>query len=69
MFIHDWNLPGQLRSKQAMVSDADPTQSAPPPAGAGLLHCRVRVVFPSPHVLLQEDQTLHADHRPSTLTT
>lgn len=55
----------QLRSRHPCVSDLTPGQSAPPWAGAGLLHARSRVLIPLPHVLLQGDQGPQVDHFPS----
>lgn len=47
---------------QEAVSTLLPTQSLPPCAGGGLLHCRTLVLFPRPpHVI---EHALHLFHRP-----
>ena len=49
---------------QVSVSDAWPEHWAPPYAGAGLLHCLVRVRVPPPQVLLQEEKELQDPQPP-----
>jgi hypothetical protein len=58
--VHAWVL-------QACDSDAEPTQAAPPLAGAGLLQRRVRVRVPPPQVRLQVPNAAHAPQFPLTL--
>jgi hypothetical protein len=58
--VHAWVL-------QACDSDPDPTQAAPPLAGAGLLQRRVRVRVPPPQVRLQVPNEAHAPQFPLTL--
>ena len=50
---------------QVSVWDASPEHWAPPLAGAGLLHCLVRVRVPPPQVLLQEEKELQDPQPPS----
>ena len=49
---------------QVSVWDASPEHSAPPLAGAGLLHCLVRVRVPPPQDLLQEEKELQEPQPP-----
>ena len=49
---------------QVSVWDASPEHGAPPLAGAGLLHCLVRVRVPPPQVLLQEEKELQEPQPP-----
>ena len=55
------NLPGHWRTKQASILFASPLQGAPPLGGAGLMHRRVRLLVPFPHVSLQADQGPQGD--------
>ena len=48
-------LPGHGFVLQVSVCVADPTQSAPPWAGEGLVQERVRVFTPLPHDLVQAE--------------
>ena len=50
---------------QVSVWVASPEHSAPPMDGAGLLHSLVRVLFPPPQVLLQEEKELQVPQPPS----
>ena len=67
-YTYSFALPGHANLLQLFVLLLGPTQSAPPPSGAGFVHVRVRVRNPTPHVL---EQLLQGDHRvqpPSTVT-
>lgn len=44
-----------------------PTQSNPPPDGAGLLHLRSCVIVPKPQVTEQSEKTPQLDQPPSTV--
>ena len=57
---------GQSRTKQAPILFGSPLQGAPPWAGAGLLHKRVRFLVPLPHVSLHADQAPQLDQFPAT---
>ena len=50
---------------QVSVWDASPEHWAPPRDGGGLLHSLVRVLFPPPQVLLQEEKELQVPQPPS----
>ena len=54
-----FNIPGQAAVLQLAVSDDEPSQSLPPPAGAGLVQVRVLDFAPVPHVFVQEEYSLH----------
>jgi len=49
-----------------VVSTRAPTQSAPPLAGAGLLHCRVLDWTPPPHFAVQAEYAPQAENPPFT---
>ena len=51
---------------QTFNSESFPWQVCPPNNGAGLLHSRFLVLFPLPHVFVQELHSSHAPHVPST---
>ena len=55
-----------VREVQVWDAVAFPVHAAPPFAGAGLSHRRVRDWVPPPHVLLQVPQVDHAPHFPLT---
>ena len=60
--------PGHANMLQLSVLSAEPTQSVPPPCGAGFVQVRVRLREPTSQVL---EQLLHDDHwaqLPSTAT-
>ena len=50
-------VPAQHPLSHGCTSLSDPTQSLPPCAGAGLLHSRVRVRYPLPHITLHFPNT------------
>ena len=54
--IHLLSIPAQSLSLQVCLSTELPEHDVPPCKGAGLLHWRVLVFAPSPHVL---EQVLH----------
>ena len=58
--------PGQGPSAQDTVSVSRPGQDAPPCAGGGSSHSRVRVLIPAPHVTLQLLQGDHVSQLPFT---
>lgn len=61
--------PGHATMLQLSVLLGEPTQSAPPPCGAGFVQVRVRLREPTSQGL---EQLLHDDHwaqLPSTATT
>jgi len=64
-----WSSPGQGLSLHAPNSRESPSHVRPPYAGVGLLHSRVRDLWPRPHVTLHSSQTDHSDQPPSTAAT
>lgn len=61
-----WYSPGQAGRVQTSVFFADPVQSLPPLAGAGLLHFLVLVRVPLPQVTKQTPSP-KSDQLPSTV--
>lgn len=61
-------IPGQAPGLQACGSLTSPTQSAPPFAGAGLVHVRERLWVPAPQVVEQVPHDSQLDHSPSTMS-
>lgn len=62
------DLPGQFRALlHITVSLSSPIQFSPPKYGAGLLHIRLRILVPFPHVAVHSDHCSHPDQCPSTL--
>ena len=59
-------IPLQKSFAHPCVSTFGPTQSFPPPDGAGLLHSLVRLCAPPPHVFVQLVQSLQLPYFPST---
>lgn len=61
-------LPGHGCSLHDRASLLAPTHGAPPNAGGGLVHVRVRSCTPPPHVTGQMPQAFQAVHLPSTIS-
>ena len=59
-------LSGQTKLLHLTVSSVNPTQSAPPLAGAGSSQALVLLDIPPPQVTLQEPQSAHPLQIPST---
>ena len=61
------NLLGHELVLQLEDWEADPVQTVPPFDGLGLLHCRVLVIVPPPHVTPQEVQLDQPPQLPLTM--
>ena len=61
-----WYLPGHPFSLHDLDRALSPSQSAPPNAGAGLVHDRRDNWIPPPHDTEHGSQSLHSVHLPST---
>ena len=61
-----FHLPEHGVSLHLCVSEAEPVQSAPPWAGEGVSHDRVRLLSPPPQVTVQSPQSLQTPQPPLT---
>ena len=61
-------VPGKRQASvpHSRASSLSPSQSAPPSAGCGLVHVRVRTCSPPSQVAEQVPNDVHSDHWPST---